>query len=65
VLELELLGAGIAAKARLWDGLMAACATERLADVDLRSLRERADDQLERVHRLHRRAATSIGCEPD
>jgi hypothetical protein len=64
VLELELLSAGVAAKRRLWYGVMAACGSEELAGVDLRGLVERADDQLERLHRLHQRAAASIERAP-
>ena len=64
LLELELLSAGVTAKRRLWDGLMSACGSERLGDVDLRALRERADDQLERLHVMHQRAAAAIDCPP-
>lgn len=64
LLELEMLTAGVAAKERLWAGLMAACDTEQLADVDLHEQRARADDQLDRLRALHRRAAASIGCPP-
>ena len=66
VLELEMLSAGVTAKERLWDGLMAVCDTEQLADVDLHAQRERATDQLERLRELHLRAAAAIGCpSPD
>ena len=66
VLELEMLSAGVTAKERLWDGLMAVCDTEQLAEVDLRAQRERATDQLDRLRELHRRAAAALGCpDPD
>ena len=60
LLELELLSAGVAAKRRLWYAVMAAWGTEEVAGVDLRLLGERADEQLERLHRLHQRAAASL-----
>lgn len=62
VLELELLSAGVAAKGRLWDALMAACGTERLGGLDLQRLSDRADDQLSILHDLHRLAASSLPC---
>jgi hypothetical protein len=65
VLELELLIAGVAAKGRLWNALMSACGGDQIAGADLRELRERADDQLERLGRLHAAAATAIDCSAD
>ena len=64
VLELELLSAGVAAKRRLWDALMAACGNQRLAGLDLQQLRDRADEQLAILYGLHRRAASSLPCPP-
>lgn len=63
VLELEMLIAGVAAKGRLWDALMVACGAEQLADVDLRRLRERADEQVTALEALHKLAAAAIDCQ--
>jgi hypothetical protein len=60
VLELEMLSAGVAAKRRLWDALMVACGSDRLAGLDLERLSGRADDQLAILHDLHRHAASSL-----
>lgn len=62
LLELELLTGGVAAKRQLWIAMMAACGSEEVAGVDLHRLRDRADDQLERLRRLHLRAASGIEC---
>lgn len=60
LVELELLSAGITAKRRLWDALISTGGSEQLAGIDLRRLRDRADGQLEQVHRMHQLAAKAI-----
>jgi hypothetical protein len=65
LVELELLSAGVTAKRRLWDALIAASSSQQLADVDLRALRDRADNQLERIAHMHQLAAEAIPCPPE
>ena len=60
LLELELLSGGVAAKRQLW---VAAMVVGRADGLDLHRLRDRADDQLERLRSLHRHAAEALAAE--
>jgi hypothetical protein len=57
IVELEGLIGGVAAKRSLWESLQALEARENLSSVDLESLIERADHQIERLRKLHREVA--------
>jgi len=58
LMEIEGLMLGVSGKLELWRSLRAAAGSdERLAEVDLRALIRRAEDQRERLERLHESAA--------
>jgi hypothetical protein len=58
VLELEALSSGVMSKLRLWESLLVVSAVEtRLDEAELSRLASEANDQLERLRRLHDMAA--------
>ena len=58
VLELEALSSGVVSKLRLWESLVGLSAVEaRLDAAELTGLASEANDQLERLRRLHDMAA--------
>ena len=58
MLELEALSSGVMSKLRLWESLVGLSAVEaRLDAAELTRLASEANDQLERLRRLHDMAA--------